>query len=1790
MLKVLEMMVLCAVGNAGYLYDYNNNSINNPENAMKLSTLSVTVAAALYSAAALHAASDVPQSASVTQPAANTLRFITAEQVQRLNQRQTVNAVNKVNVVKQNHGLNMAINPVRSKFQPEPDLTGEHVYIVQLTQPAISTHAIQSQPLQVIGAASQPLVGQQKLFSRGQPVTQQVADYQQQLLQTQQQTLIQVEQVLGAKHVRQQFTAAINGFSMSLTQDEAERLSRLPQVASVQRSVIYKLNTDEGPRVINADQVWSGNTDLNLPLKGEGIIVAVLDTGVNTDHPSFAAVSTDGYQHVNPFGAGQYLGDCQKAGFAHLCNDKLIGVRSYPVITKDFGWIAPAVGEDYNGHGSHTASTAAGNTLHDVDFVIQDVSAASDGIVIKEGFFPQISGVAPRANIISYQVCSPLGECPSEALIAGIEDAVTDGADVINFSIGNAGNLRSPWEDAIEQAFLGAFQAGVATAASAGNSGGAEGNEYLGYIDHASPWLVNVGATTHGRSMHIDTTLDNFVGGDYAPYQAIKGGGINDESLTGVVVDAAHYGDADCLSAFAADTFAYALDVNNNTIVDTNGNPAPVIVACQRGNNPRIEKAANVAAGGASGFILYNASDWGDEGNVVYTDRYPIPGIHISMENWWQLSSWLNSDASHGHWLTISATDIYKTVDPNKQDRLASFSSRGPSRANPSLLVPTVSAPGVNIYAASNDENPFAEYAGGTPFTADYAFLSGSSMAAPHVAGALALLKQANPQLSVAQLQSALQLTADPEVVTVNNEGQPWETRTEVNIYRAGTGRINVKNAIDTGLVMDESHANMLAANPNSGGLPHQLNIPQLVNFNCNPTCTWLRTFTATKDGHWEISSDPVVNWSAASHYQYQQNGVKIEAVPSRFSLRAGESQTVMVTASITKTHDIFGNSEVELHSHLKLQDLSGRSPDMRMPVVFKYNAGQLPEKIELNMHAAAGNFPIKGVVLPEAVSPVARVYKAVTPDIELVTLPTDDDGVMPWPANPYYDEPTDQIVDDSVHIRWMTVPEGSKRLVVEVLERVTKLPDGQINDSNLIVYLGKDFDGDGAANPRTEILCASLHTTLNNYCYIDDPEPGEYWAMVYNPNDWFLPGDFTYKVAYAVVTDEIDGSVSIQLPGNTDGVTPTTINLEWNLPEAQAGDIYYSGFDIGSSDVNPQSAGFVPLRLNRGANHISMQTEKTSARIGQRFDLTFTGLPNQSGLDRSFSITTQIPAGLTLEQDAIRLSDDSIITAMSLSDGVLTISGEQPDTKDLAAAYVMTTNQDDAMCFMPDYGQNDPGFIDLVAMGGGPLFGNEDPMDLREGTHIPLSWLFQDYSGLNLYGNEHYPVHSLFIRGNGHIGFSGEPLFWPAHYPFPYRGFPHQAIAPLWRGWGGTPFGFDVMITPFNGWDQGISVAHSDEHAVVQWNGSHSVYYETDPETWETTRIERDDRFNFQMVMNKATRFGKGQYEFYLGYQKLQFNGDGRGSVGIQGFRGLRDPYGPLEGHLGSSFAYEDLDQKLQEGLVICMDYQGPESSQFSVTVPVRVSNGAVGKTLDVTGVATLAGMADMPLQASIDVPGNITVGAIRDYTIDENTTLANLLVLYSDERNTANRISVSGANITAEVHGHTAGSAISITPEAHFFGTTEVTVTVTDMENPSDRGSTTFKLHVININDAPVARVVVNPTSAKAGDNIVLDASGSYDVDGDALSFSWQQQSGASVTVQQQASRLHLTQVPQGNYSFQLTVSDGQLTDTVTVSLVVSAAAAEIEVKRKSSGSATMFSLLGLLALLMLRRRRLH
>ena len=269
--------------------------------------------------------------------------------------------------------------------------------------------------------ATSPLATGAAYLDVNTPSSREYAQY----LRTQQRALISTSERSFGRNVTVPFTYqhAFNGLAMELTASEAARVAHMPGVVRIERERIETPLTDDGPLLIGAPTIWNGEAGVPATA-GEGVVVAVLDTGINFDHPSFSDIGEDGYDHVNPRGSGNYIpGSHCDIVDPTFCNDKLIGAWTFVAGVDD-----PISPDDSDGHGSHTASTVAGNVITDASVVAPTASLTRS-----------ISGVARHANIIAYDVCTE--GCPFSAILAAIDQVLMDaaalpsGIHAINYSI-----------------------------------------------------------------------------------------------------------------------------------------------------------------------------------------------------------------------------------------------------------------------------------------------------------------------------------------------------------------------------------------------------------------------------------------------------------------------------------------------------------------------------------------------------------------------------------------------------------------------------------------------------------------------------------------------------------------------------------------------------------------------------------------------------------------------------------------------------------------------------------------------------------------------------------------------------------------------------------------------------------------------------------------------------------------------------------------------------------------------------------------------------------------------------------------------------------------------------------------------------------------------------------------------------------------------------------------------------------------------------------------------------------
>ncbi len=550
------------------------------------------------------------------------------------------------------------------------------------------------------------------------------------------------------------YSISFNGFAAELTEGQAAGLQKVAGVLAVTEDELRQPDTSTTPNFLGISKPGGLWSQLGGPASaGEGIVVGIVDTGVWPEHPSFSDKPADGGQEYGPVPQGWHKGDrCQPGeGFKNSdCNKKLIGAQYFyegfgleQIAEHDF--LSP---RDYNGHGSHTASTAAGN---------HGIQATGDAAALGK-----ISGMAPRARIAMYKVCwedAGDGGCANSDSMAAIDKAVADGVDVINFSISGT---RTNFLDPVEVAFLFAADAGVFVAASAGNTDGAS------TVAHPSPWITTVAASTHDRGGIGSVTLGNGV--------TYTGASSAAAAVTASLIDSE---DAGAAGASATDVRLCVPGSLDSTKVTGK------IVICDRGVIARIDKSFAVKIAGGVGMVMFNTANIG-----VAADLHYVPSVHIECPDAPTCSARAATKAyadTAGAKATIAKGQITTVPAPF----MAGFSSDGPLLAGGGdLLKPDVTAPGVDVLAAVAPPGNRGRL---------FDLLSGTSMSSPHVAGLGAALQDLRPTWSPMAIKSALMTTGYSVTPTVRG------------IFEFGGGHVDPNKAADPGLVFDSGFNDWLA-------------------------------------------------------------------------------------------------------------------------------------------------------------------------------------------------------------------------------------------------------------------------------------------------------------------------------------------------------------------------------------------------------------------------------------------------------------------------------------------------------------------------------------------------------------------------------------------------------------------------------------------------------------------------------------------------------------------------------------------------------------------------------------------------------------------------------------------------------------------------------------------------------------------------------------------------------------------------------------------------------------------
>ncbi|MQM15425.1 hypothetical protein Taro_048370 [Colocasia esculenta] len=702
----------------------------------------------------------------------------------------------------------------------------------------------------------------------------------------------------------------INGFAVLVTAQQADKLASRREVANVALDFSVRTETTHTPEFLGLPKgawVKEGGPEG----AGEGIVIGFIDTGIDPTHSSFSDDSS-----VNPYPVPpHYSGVCEVTRDfpSGSCNRKLVGARHFAAsaitrgifnATQDY-----ASPFDGDGHGTHTASIAAGN--HGIP------------VIVAGHHFGNASGMAPRAHIAIYKALYKSFGGFAADVVAAIDQAAQDGVDIISLSI--TPNRRPPgiatFFNPIDMALLSAVKAGIFVVQAAGNTGPSPRS-----MSSFSPWIFTVGAAAHDRIYSNSIILGNnatISGIGLAP-------GTDGDSMYTLVsaVHAFREGTTDVKDMYVAE----CQDSSNLDKDIVQGN----ILICSysirfvlglSSIKQALETAKNLSA---VGIIFY--MDPFVIGFQLNPTPMKMPGLIIPSPDDSKIflkyynSSLLRNDTSGSIIQFGGAAKILGGLKANYSNlapKVLYYSARGPDPEDSSLhdadiMKPNLIAPGNLIWGAwSSLGGDSTEFEG-----EKFAMISGTSMAAPHVAGLAALIKQKYPSFTPSAIGSALSTTASVydkqggPIMAQRAYTNPDINQSPATPFDMGSGFVNATAALDPGLIFDCSFGDYLSflcgingSSPvvlnytgfDCGGSTTvnatDLNLPSITLALLNQSRTVLRTVT-------NIANDETysVTWSAPY-------GVSVSIMPTRFLVASGQSQalTVVLNATMNSTYASFG-------------------------------------------------------------------------------------------------------------------------------------------------------------------------------------------------------------------------------------------------------------------------------------------------------------------------------------------------------------------------------------------------------------------------------------------------------------------------------------------------------------------------------------------------------------------------------------------------------------------------------------------------------------------------------------------------------------------------------------------------------------------------------------------------------------------------------------------------------------------------------------------------------------------
>lgn len=991
------------------------------------------------------------------------------------------------------------------------DAAVRKTYIVQLREPsAIERHvALAGSRAAGVGVALRSL----PRFDRESAA---VADYTRRLVAAQDRALARVG---GNVQKVYSYRYSLNGFAARLTEMQAEKMRHLPEVLRVWEDEVRPLATNFSAEFLDLfdnDRGLRGPRDLD----GEDVVIAVIDSGIVPAHPALDDSRATGPRVCqNAWAEATFLGLwlCRKYRDAERtllyepladwtgecvegdgwteddCNNKVIGARwfsdgaqaSGPIDDGEF--FSP---RDVDGHGTHTATTAAGNRTNATAFGT---------------FLGTVQGIAPRARIAVYKGCwlrpgTTRAACNTSDLAQAIDAAVADGVDVINYSVGNS---RRDITAADDVALMAAAKAGIVAVVAAGNDG--PGLATIG-SPAGAPWVITATASSRDgahalEALRVDSPAS--VAGRYAVKEASFTPALRTEGPIESRLILADDDDDTRDDGSVGTTRDACEPLANGDEIDGN------IALIERGGCEFVTKVRNAEDAGAVAAVVYNIA--GDP--IVMTrmsldTEVTIPAVMLGQAD----GNLIVAELDAGETVEIRLDkSLFLTVDETGNG-LGSFGARGPAPLQ-DLLKPDVAAPGINILAG------FTPDAANSNSGEYFGFLTGTSMATPHVAGVAALLKQAHPDWTPAMIKSALMTTARQDL---NLQGTDFPA----NAFEMGAGHIVPNDAWDPGLTFDVSNDeyDALACGIDSPAVDDaRCGELEGAGFSLEPADMNLPSISLSELIGQRTVSRRVTNvGDAPASYSLEiENppGIELTVVPSSLSVGPGQTASFDVTATFTG-----GNLDLWRFGSVTWV---GEDRRVRMPVAARPVSLSAPTEVTATGGEGSGTFAVTfgydGQYSP-------RVHGLRGPRVlNDQFVGQDPDKLFEPVENP----------DAGVTAHAFGVPPDQAFVRFQTFDALT---DG-IDDLDLYLYFCPD-------NERCRKIAESGGPTAAEKIDVPFPEPGTYIVFVHGFETDDIaggPGTVYDLAAWQFGIDDDVGNLAVSAPNFVTAGSTVDVRLDWS-------------------------------------------------------------------------------------------------------------------------------------------------------------------------------------------------------------------------------------------------------------------------------------------------------------------------------------------------------------------------------------------------------------------------------------------------------------------------------------------------------------------------------------------------------------------------------------------------------------------------------------------------------------------